>query len=101
MRNDKNGLYLLKLAAKVKVVVCHWHIVFTYDFPVFDENEFMPRRVFSLPKKINGGYYQLETVPYVITWAERLYSFSQEEFDQCEKLMNVCFAGHQLTLMTC
>ena len=41
--------------------------------------------VVSLPKNIKGKFFQLDHVPHMVTWSETVYSFTQSEFDNCDK----------------
>lgn len=84
VKKKKNSLYLMKLASKIEVEACHWAILITYKFPVLESTDYDPKRVLSMPKEIKGKFFELETIPHVITWASRVYSFTKAEFDNCD-----------------
>ena len=82
--NKRNILYLMKISATVNMQACHHHITITYKFPILNPHDFNPKKVISIPKKINGKYFQLAKLPYVVAFADNVYSFSQEEFSNCK-----------------
>ena len=84
VKKKKNSLYLMKLASKINVESCHWVILITYKFPVLEPTDYSPRKVLSMPKEIDGKFFELETIPHVVTWASRVYSFTKAEFEECD-----------------
>ena len=91
LKQKQNSLYLMKISSKIDVEACHWVIFVSYKFPVFDVIDFVPRRVLSIPKEIKGKFFELENIPYVITWGEKVYSFTEKEFRNCDHHNNNIF----------
>lgn len=85
VRIKKNSLYLMKLASKIDVEACHWAILIKYKFPVLEPTDYEPKRILSMPKQISGKFFELEHLPHVITWATKVYSFTKEEFENCDE----------------
>ena len=84
VRNKKDSLYLMKINSKIQVQACHWIIFVSYKFPVLETLDFTPRKVLSIPREIKGKFFELQEIPYVVTWASKVFSFSEREFDNCD-----------------
>ena len=79
-----NSLYLMKIGSKIDMEACQTHITIIYKFPVLLLTDFVPKRTISVPKKINGKFFQLAEMPYMITWSYKVYSWTSEQYDECQ-----------------
>ena len=84
LKSKSNSLYLLKLASTIDIEACQWSITITYTFPVLKLHDFTPKRVISIPKEIKGKFFALSENPYMISWSDRVYIFTQNEFNNCK-----------------
>ena len=86
VKSKKNNLYLMKIASKIDIEVCHLSIIIAYKFPILKHETFVPRRTISVPKLIKDKYFSLakDIVPFMITWSSEVYMFSKEEYDRCQ-----------------
>ena len=84
INQKENNLYLMKLGAKVEVESCLLQIRVTYKFPILNKQNFVPRKVMSIPKQIAGTFFELVNIPYMITWASRVFTFTEDEYNSCE-----------------
>ena len=85
IQNKRNILYLMKLSATVDIEACNWIIKITYKFPVIDSQDLCPRKVIEVPKEIKGKFFALSQKPYMITWSDRVYIFTEDEFQNCRE----------------
>ena len=69
-RVKENSVYLMKLGSHVRVSACKWVIFIVYRFPVIDPRDYIPYKVLSIPKKINGKYFSLKEIPHTVVWAD-------------------------------
>ena len=83
LRAKFNSLYLMKLAAKVDIEVCHSSISVVYKFPYLRRTNFKPKKVIPIPKLIRSKYFSLEHYPQMIAFSDRVLLFSKMEFDNC------------------
>ena len=90
-RHKHNILYLMKISAKTTMEVCHWAIKLEFIFPVLESYDYIPKRVLSTPKRIKGKYFELAKVPHVIVWSEKVYAFTELEYEQCDKINSQVF----------
>ena len=90
-RNKHNILYLMKISVKTTLEVCHWAIKLEFTFPVLEAYDYIPKRVLSTPKRIKGKYFELSRVPHVIVWSEKVYAFTELEYEKCDKINSQVF----------
>ena len=83
-RNKRDSLYLMKISSKIQVHACQWVILVSYKFPVLESIDLIPRRVLSIPKDIKGKFFELQHIPHVVSWGEKVYSFTETEFKECD-----------------
>ena len=84
IKSKPNSLYLMKLAAKTDIEVCHWSITINYIFPILRLTDYVPYKVIPFPKKIKNKYFTLDNPPNVITWGTSVLIFTKEEYDECQ-----------------
>lgn len=84
VQSKANVLYLMKIGSKIDVEACDFHISITYKFPVLRNPDFTPWKTISVPKLINDKYYQLSHIPYMIAYHEQVYTFTEQEYRDCE-----------------
>ena len=80
-----NVLYLMKIGSILEVMACNFNIKIIYKFPVLKSPDYIPWRVLSVPKEIKGKYFELSEVPYIITWSDRVYTFTEQEYNECNQ----------------
>ena len=100
VRNKSDILFLMKIASKIKVSVCHWVIFIAYKFPILEASDFVARKALSTPRELDGKYFALQHVPYVVTWGSQVYYFTKEEFDACDKYTSHIFCRKPAHLET-
>ena len=83
-RHKKNSLYLLKLSATADVEACNSQVSIKYKFPLLESRNFQPFSVVSIPKEIKNKFFELDTVPAVVAWSDRVYSFTEQEYRECK-----------------
>ena len=84
-RSEKrNSLFLLKISATTTVEVCHRQISINHKFPVLEQHDFTSFSVLSVPKAVNGHFFELNRLPEVVAWSDKVYSFSREEYSRCK-----------------
>ena len=86
-----NRLYLMKLGAQVEVEACGPEVQIVYKFPVLKEPNFIPWRTVSVPKEIKSKYFELSSIPYMITWHNKIFSWTESEYRGCEVKNNHMF----------
>ena len=84
VQSKSNVLYLMKIGSKIDVETCNFHISITYKFPVLRNPDFTPWKTISVPKLIDDKYYQLSHIPYMITFHEQVYTFTEQEYRDCD-----------------
>ena len=75
-RSKRNSLYLMKIASEIAVGKCGSEITFSYIFPILDNHEYKPMRIYNVPKMMNNKFFQLANLPYVACWASYLFAFT-------------------------
>ena len=83
VQSKANVLYLMKIGSILEVMACHFKIRIIYKFPVLKSPDYIPWRVVSVPKEIKGKYFELSEVPYIITWGNKVYTFTEQEYNEC------------------
>ena len=91
----KDLLYLMRISAKVDVKACASVIQITYRLPVLQNNDYTPWRAILVPKNVKGKALVLTHMPFLITWREQVYEFSETEYRDCTLRTNICFAVHR------
>ena len=88
---NTNRLYLMKLGAQVEVEACGPKVQIVYKFPVLKRPNFVPWRTVSVPKEIKSKYFELSSIPYMITWHNEVFSWTESEYRECEVKNNHMF----------
>ena len=78
-----NILYLMKLGAQVEVEACGPKVQIVYKFPVLKSPNFIPWRTVSVPKEIKMKYFELSSIPYMVTWHTKVFSWTESEYRDC------------------
>ena len=82
-KRKKDLLYLMRISAKVEVTACASIVQISYKFPVLQNTDYSPWRSVSIPKKIRGKSLELTHLPFLITWREQVFEFTETEYRDC------------------
>ena len=66
--------------------VFHWAIKLECIFPVLESYDYIHKKFLSILKRIKGKYFELANIPQVIAWSEKVYAFTEVEYEQCKKI---------------
>ena len=84
-------LYLMKISAQVEVEACGPKVQVIYKFPVLKRPNFVPWRTVSVPKDIKMKYFELSSIPYMVTWHNQVFSWTELEYRDCQVKNNHVF----------
>ena len=82
-KKKKDLLYLMRISAKVDVKACASVIQITYRFPVLQDTDYTPWRTVQVPKRVKGKALVLTHMPFLITWREQVFEFTETEYRDC------------------
>ena len=99
-KKKHNILYLMKISVQTSMEVCHWAIKLEFIFPVLEAYDYIPKQVLSVPKRIKGNFFELANIPHVIAWSEKVYAFTEVEYDKCRKINSEVFCEIPIRVQT-